>query len=659
LSDDKDTQLEPSRAPYGSWITPFTSQVITAETIGFGTIVIDGTDIYWIETRPAEGGRHVIVRRAENGTTSDITPPSYSARTSVHEYGGGGYTVDKGVVYFSNYKDQRLYRQHSAAVPASSNTPECLNTPTGMRFAEAVFDSPRHRLIAVCEDHHSNSDVVVNSIAAIALDGSGRVTTLAQGSDFYAMPKLSPSGEKLAWLCWSHPNMPWDATQLFVSNFNEDGSLSAPDLIAGAVDESVAQPEWSPDSELYFISDRNGWWNIYRHRNGTVESVHQRQSEFCRASWHLGYSSYAFSSSEQMICSYNEKGFWNIGLIDLKSKQLCEIKTDFTDIWWLKILGRRAVFRGASPSCPQAIIFLDIDSGACQSIAKSTNLVLEPAMISEPVAIEFPTANGQSAYGFYYRPKNKNYCGPETDKPPLLVKVHGGPTSMALTLLNLEIQFWTSRGFAVLDVNYSGSTGYGRAYRERLAGTWGIADVADCINGALYLVEIGAVDAKRLLISGGSAGGFTTLCALTFEETFKAGASYYGISDLESMRRETHKFESHYLDKLVGEYPARLDTYRERSPLHHIDQLCRPIAFFQGSEDKIVPPNQTEMMVDELRRRKIPVACLIFENEQHAFRRAETIRRSLDGELYFYSKVLGFNVPDDILPLEVENLPDR
>jgi dipeptidyl aminopeptidase/acylaminoacyl peptidase len=662
LSNDKDIQLQPCRAPYGSWITPFTSQVITAETIGFGTIVIDRSDIYWIETRPAEGGRHVIVRRAADGTTSDITPRSYNARTRVHEYGGGAYTAHEGVVYFSNYTDQKLYRQNSGAFAESSTSaslcpPECLNTPAGMRFAEAVFDSGRNRLIAVCEEHFSSSDKVVNSIAAIALDGSGRVTKLAEGFDFYAMPKLSPGGEKLAWLCWKHPNMPWDGTELFVANFDEDGHLSAPTLIAGGADESVAQPEWSPDSELYFISDRNGWWNIHRQRNGAVESVHKRQSEFCRASWHLGYSSYAFAGSEQLICSYNQKGFWNIGLIDLKSKQLSEIKTEFTDVWWLKILGRKAIFRGASPSIPQAIIALDIDTGTYDSIAQSTNIVLDREMISEPEAIEFSSFEGESAYGFYYRPKNKHYRGPETEKPPLLVKVHGGPTGTALTMLNLEIQFWTSRGFAVLDVNYSGSAGYGRAYRERLAGTWGIRDVDDCISGALHLVAIGAVDVDRLLVSGGSAGGFTTLCALTFQNTFRAGASYYGVSDLEAMRRETHKFESHYFDKLIGPFPERRDIYVDRSPIHHIDKLCRPVAFFQGKEDKIVPPNQTEIMVDALRRKNIPVACLIFENEQHAFRRGETIRRCLDGELYFYSKVLGFKAPDDILPLEIANLP--
>jgi dipeptidyl aminopeptidase/acylaminoacyl peptidase len=664
LSTKKDTQLEPQRAPYGSWITPFTSELISRQTIGFGTIVIDGDDIYWIETRPAEGGRHVIVRRAANGTTFDITPQSYNARTRVHEYGGGAYVVHEGVVYFSNYADQRLYRQsarailHSPQMRESSPTPECLNTPAGMYFAEAVYDKRRHRLIAVCEEHSANNGAVVNSIAAIALDGSGHVTKLAEGFDFYAMPKLDPTGDKLAWLCWKHPNMPWDGTQLFVAHFNADGSLDGPDLIAGGVDESVAQPEWSPGSELYFISDRDGWWNIHRHRNGAVETMHEAQSEFCRASWHLGYSSYAFVDSEKLICSYNQKGFWKIGQIDLKSKKLSEIKTEFTDVWWLKMMGRKAVFRGASPSKPQSIILLDIDSGECQSIAQSTHMMLDQEMISEPEAIEFKSTDGETAHGFYYRPKNKNYRGLEMEKPPLLVKVHGGPSGTALTMLNLEIQFWTSRGFAVLDVNYSGSTGYGRAYRERLAGTWGIKDVDDCISGAVHLVEIGAVDGDRLLVSGGSAGGFTTLALLTFKNTFKAGASYYGISDLETMRRETHKFESHYLDKLVGAYPAQRDIYIARSPLYHIELLSRPIAFFQGQEDKIVPPNQTEMMVDALRRKNVPVACLIFENEQHAFRRGENIRRSLDGELYFYAKVLGFKAPDDIMPLVIENLPD-
>ncbi len=667
--------MQPSQAPYGSWSTPFTSSAITAHTIGFGTIVVDNANIYWIETRPAEGGRHVIVRHTPGGTTSDVTPTPYNARTRVHEYGGGAFTVSNSIVYFSNYDDQKLYRQKFDAESTGSvaSTPECLNTPPGMRFAEALFDPARKRLIAVCEEHSIRSKSMsateaqteaqaeaqieaINSIVAIALDGSGKVTELTHGCDFYAMPKLSPAGDKLAWLSWNHPNMPWDGTSLFVANLDADGNLGSPALVAGGANESIVQPEWSPSGDLFFISDRSGWWNLYRQNNHSVESVDERQAEFCRASWHLGYSSYAWVNDKQLICSYNENGFWRLGLIALETKELSPLECEFTDIWWLKTIGQKAVFRGASPSRPQAIILLDIEQERYSAIAESTNISLPREMISEPTAIEFPTSGGLSAFGFFYPPKNPNYFAPSEEKPPLLVKAHGGPTGTALTMLNLEIQFWTSRGFALLDVNYSGSVGYGRAYRERLAGTWGIADVADCLNGARHLVKIGAVDPSRLLISGGSAGGFTTLCALTFHDLFRAGTSYYGISDLAAMRTQTHKFESHYLDKLVGEYPARADIYRERSPLHHIDRLNRPIAFFQGEEDKIVPPNQTEMMVDALRMRKIPVACIIFEHEQHAFRRAQTISRSLDGELYFYAKILGIEIADDVVPLPIENL---
>jgi len=534
--------------------------------------------------------------------------------------------------------------------------PESLHTKPAMRFAELIYDKRFHRLIAVCQDQRKDDEEAVNSIVAISLDGSGDFRILASGADFYSSPKISSDGKRLAWVSWNHPNMPWDSTKLYTADFSENGKLGKPILIAGEDNESIAQPEWAPDGTLYFVSDRNNWWNIYRLWHGKVEAVCASEAEFVRPSWHLGYSAYAFLSNESLICSFNKSGFWHLGLVDLETKSLTEIDSEYTDIWWLRVVAGKAVFRGASPTKPQAVVAMDLRSKEFSTIVSSTNLNLDSSMISTPELIEFPSGVGV-AYGLYYRAKNSHFVGPDGEKPPLLVRVHGGPTGIASTMLNLEIQFWTSRGFAVLDVNYRGSVGFGRHYRQQLNGQWGLADVEDCVSGAQYLAKLGEIDPDRLLIAGGSAGGFTVLCAATFTQTFKAGASYYGISDLEAMTLDTHKFESRYLENLVGPYPKRRDLYRSRSAIHHTDKLSCPLIFLQGLEDKIVPPNQTVMMMEALKKKGLPVACIMFEGEQHGFRRAETIRRSLESELYFYSRVFGFNLPSDISPIEISNLP--
>jgi dipeptidyl aminopeptidase/acylaminoacyl peptidase len=451
--------------------------------------------------------------------------------------------------------------------------------------------------------------------------------------------------------------MPWDGTELWLGELKSDGSVGKTERVAGGVNESICQPEWSPEGVLYFVSDRNGWWNLYRRTsNGAIESVCEMEAEFAMPQWLFGMSSYAFESNETIVCTYIEKGIARLGTIDTRTGFLERIPTVYTDISYLHAKSGEAVFRASSPTEPPSIARLDLSTKKFEELRRSNNLEIDPGYISAPQAIEFPTQGGLTAHGFFYSPKNRDYRAPDGERPPLLVRSHGGPTAAASGGLSLMIQYWTSRGIAVLDVNYGGSTGYGREYRQRLNDNWGLVDVDDCVNGARYLVDRGEVDGQRLMITGGSAGGYTTLCALVFRDTFKAGASHFGVSDAEALAKDTHKFESRYLDRLFGPYPEQREIYYQRSPINFTEQLSCPVIFFQGLEDKVVPPNQAEMMVEALRQKRIPVAYVAFEGEQHGFRQAKNIKRSLDGELYFYSRVFGFDLGDEVEPVEIENL---
>ncbi len=642
---------QPQVAPYGSWKSPITSDLIVAETVRLGQIVLDGEAVYWVEMRPSEGGRSVIVRRTPDGQVTDVTPPPFNAHTRVHEYGGGAFTVADGVVYFSNFADQRLYRQDPDRPPRPI-------TPEGAwRYADGVVDRRRGRLICVREDHTLGDREAVNTIVSVKLDGDaegGQV--LVAGNDFYASPRLSPDGTRLAWLTWNHPNMPWDGTELWVGELRADGTLGEVRHVAGGERESIFQPEWSPDGTLYFVSDRTGWWNLYRWRDGQVEPLVEREAEFGLPQWVFGMSTYAFASEGRIVCAYAVRGTWTLAVVETATGRLEPIETPYTTITGVRAAAGRVLFRAGSPVEPISIVQMDLATGRREVLRRSSSLTVDPGYLSIPQLLDFPTEEGQRAYAFFYPPQNRDFVGPPDERPPLLVISHGGPTSATSTVFNPMIQYWTSRGIAVLDVNYRGSTGYGRAYREALYGRWGVADVDDCVNGARYLVERGEVDGERLIIRGGSAGGYTTLCALTFRDFFRAGASYYGISDLEALAQETHKFESRYLDRLVGPYPERRDLYRQRSPIHFADRLSCPIIFFQGAEDRVVPPEQAERMVEALRAKGLPVAYLLFEGEQHGFRRAEHIKRALDAELYFYSRVFSFDLADPVEPVEIENL---
>ncbi|MGK7921281.1 MAG: prolyl oligopeptidase family serine peptidase [Trichodesmium sp.] len=640
-------------APYGSWKSPITTDLIVAGTIGLSSISIDGDDVYWIEGRPSEGGRNVIVRHTPDGQITDITPPPFNVRTRVHEYGGGAFLVVDGTIYFSNFADQRLYRQ----TPGSE--PQPLTPEANVRYADAVIDQQRDRLICIQEDHTQDGEAV-NRIVSINLKNGEDIQILAEGYDFYASPSLSADGSQLCWISWNHPNMPWDGTELWVAQVNTDGSLGETKLVAGGAAESIFQPQWSPDGMLCFVSDRSKWWNLYRvpgiTKKVNVDPLYPLDAEFGLPQWVFGMSTYTFTAPHKILCTFSQNGISHFATLNTQKKHLQQIEIPYSSISNLTAKGERVCFLGSSPTEPTAIIQLNLSTGDIDILKRSTDLEVDSRYLSIPQPIEFPTENNKTAYGFFYPPTNQDYTAPVGEKPPLLVKSHGGPTAATSSSLSLKIQYWTSRGFALLDVNYGGSTGYGREYQQRLKDNWGIVDVDDCVNGAKYLAKQGLVDSNRMAISGGSAGGYTTLCALTFKDVFKAGASYYGVSDLEALATDTHKFESRYLDGLIGPYPEKQEIYQERSPINFTDNLSCPVIFFQGLEDKVVPPNQAEKMVEALKQKGLPVAYVAFAEEQHGFRRSENIKRALDGEFYFYSRVFGFIPAENLEEVEIINL---
>ncbi len=641
---------EPKIAPYGSWKSPLTSDLIVAETIGLGGTAVEGDDVYWTELRPKEGGRLVVVRRTPDGRTADLTPMPFNARTRVHEYGGRAYVVSNGTIYFSNFADQRLYRQDPGAEPRP------ITPATALWYADYVVDRHRNLLYCVREDHTAPGEAV-NTLVTVKCDGDERGgEVIVSGNNFYSSPRLSPEGSRLAWLTWNHPNMPWDGTELWVGEVNADGSLRRAGRVAGGPEESIFQPEWSPDGVLYFVSDRTGWWNLYRWRGGNVEALRPMEAEFGEPQWVFGLSTYAFESTGRMLCAYTQRGQYHLASLDTAMLKMEEIPTPYTDIGSVRAAPGRAIFLAGSPTEPWSVVHLDLHTWQFEVLRRTSAIKVDPGYVSAPEEIEFPTEGGLTAHAFFYAPRNRDFAAPAGEKPPLIVMSHGGPTGAVSGVLNPNIQYWTSRGFAVLDVNYGGSTGYGRAYRQRLNGQWGVVDVHDCANGAHYLAAQARVDGERLIIRGGSAGGYTTLAALTFQNIFKAGASHFGISDLETMTKDTHKFESRYLDTLVAPYPARRDVYVERSPIHFTQRLSSAMILFQGLEDKIVPPDQSEKMFEAVRAKELPVAYLAFEGEQHGFRKAENIKRTLDAELYFYSRVFKFDLADPVDPVEIENL---
>lgn len=646
-------------APYGSWRSPITARWIVADAVGVGSIALAGEDLLWSESRPSEGGRTALVRRGPDGAARDVLPPPWSARSRVHEYGGGAFTADARTVYLVEDREQRV-----VACPLDGGAPTYLTAASARRHADLTLDARRGRLIAVCEDHAATPEPA-NFLVSIPLGGDGAATTLVSGHDFYASPRLSPDGSRLAWLAWRHPSMPWDETELWVAELDSAGVPQDARMVAGGAGESIFQPEWSPGGVLHFVSDRSGYWNLYRLPAAggasapTAEALCPRAAEFGLPQWVFGMTTYGFASEHEIVCCFAEHGIWRVARLDTRDGRLTPLALPFSGVSGLVVRGPRAWFVGGSATAPAALVELGHATGAHRIVRRSSSLDVDPGYVSAAQAIEFPTAGGRTAHAFYYPPANRDFAAPSGELPPLRVRSHGGPTAATDGVLKLPIQYWTSRGFAVLDVNYGGSTGYGRAYRERLRGAWGVVDVEDCVAGARHLAERGLADPARLTISGGSAGGYTTLCALVFHDVFAAGASHYGIGDLAALAADTHKFESRYTDSLVAPWPAGEALYRERSPLRHADRLARPVIFFQGLDDKVVPPGQAEAMVAVLRAKKLPVAYVAFPGEQHGFRKAENIVRALEAELDFFGRILGFTPADAIEPVEIENFPPR
>jgi dienelactone hydrolase len=646
----------PEAAPYGSWQSPVTAASIAAGEVPLRSADIVGGDVYWLEGKPLEAGRVVLVRLAADGTRHELTPKPLYVRTRVHEYGGGEYLVDGSSAFFSNFADQRLYRQDLGGEPRPI-TPEP-TIPAGLRYADAQLTPDRRLLVCVREVHESEGPDATNELVVLAADGSTEARVIASGHDFYAAPRISPDGRRLAWMVWDHPRMPWDGSELWVGDLAEDGSISNPHLVAGGLAESIFQPEWSPAGELHFVSDRTGWWNLYRLHGETIEPLAPMAAEFGTPQWVFGMSTYAFLDDGRIACIVSEGSIDRLALVSPgQAPQTADLPyTAYSRR--LRSSGNTLVFVAASPTESSAVVRFDATTGTREILGRSLAHEPDARYVSSPRSISFPTDGGQATgYALYYPPTNPDYVGPAGDRPPLIVESHGGPTAMTQAMLKLDTQYWTSRGFGVVDVNYGGSSGFGRPYRERLNGQWGIVDTEDCISAARYLTDQGEVDGRRLCIRGGSAGGYTTLCALVFHDDFAAGASYYGVADCEALATDTHKFESRYLDGLIGPYPEARDVYRARSPIHFADRLSCPVILFQGLEDRVVPPSQAEAMVEALRAKDLPFAYLAFEGEQHGFRKAETIQRTLEAELYFYARVFKFPLADQVEPVEIENLP--
>jgi dipeptidyl aminopeptidase/acylaminoacyl peptidase len=644
----------PSTAPYGSWISPITPDLVAraGRRLGAAAIAADGA-VWWAEGKPSEGGRVVLMRRPDGGDPELVTPEGFYVRTRVHEYGGGAWhLVSPDLVLFANFADQRLYRQRLGEEPVAI-TPQAASE-AGLRYADIRVTPDGATVVCVREVHGSGE--AENQIVSLPIDGSSEPTVLASGRDFYSFPRISHDGGMLAWTCWDHPNMPWDGTELWM------GSLADPEdafPVAGGPGESIFQPEWDAEGGLYFASDRDGWWNLYRSGSEGVEQLIAEQADIGHPQWLFDGSTYALTENGSIVCVRCEDGEEKLFVLDPGATGLRDLGLRFTAFGWpsLSVHGNRVAFTASSVTSETAVVLFDLAGGATETVRTSSEESIDPAYVSTPRAVEFPTSGGATAHGFYYPPANADFEGPEDELPPLIVQSHGGPTSHSTPALDREFSFWTSRGIGVVDVNYRGSSGYGRPYRDALRGAWGIVDTDDCIAAARFLAESGEVDGRRLAIRGGSAGGYATLCALVFHEEFATGASYFGVADLETLASDTHKFESRYLDSLIGPYPERADLYRERSPINFVEQLRTPVILFQGLEDEVVPPSQSEAMVAALKANGVPHAYLAFAGEQHGFRRSETEIRCLEAELYFYGRILGFEPAGDPEPVEIDGLP--
>ncbi len=642
---------ERTRAPFGSWESPIPIELLVEGRVSLSEIRFDPAgdgSVLWLESRPQDDGRTALVRWSREGGSVDISPPGMYVRDRVHEYGGAPYLVRGDLVVVSDFATGRLHR---VAADRSSEP----FTPDGQfRYADYELDAGRNRLLAVREDHSGDGEAV-NTIVAIPFDGSEPVI-LAEGADFFAAPRLSPDGSSLAWLRWSHPNLPWDGTELVVARLDAAGRATDARVVAGSASDWVSQPAWSRDGVLHFVAEPTGWMNLHRLVDGRVEAVTDEQAEFAYPDWLFGFRNYAFAADGSILAIGRSRGRDRLYRIPAAGGRPATLDLPYTELSSIDVLDDLVVIDAASPAEFASVVLVDLRDGSHEVLHRSSTAEIDPADVSAPETIEFPTTGGVTAYGLYYPPTSQRFAGLPGERPPLVVSSHGGPTAQAFGGLTLTYQMFTSRGFGFLDVDYGGSTGYGREYRKRLEGQWGVVDVDDCVNGARFLAERGDVDGARVAVRGGSASGYTTLCGLAFRDAFGAGISYFGIGDLLAFAKETHKFESRYLDRLLGPLPQAEQVYRERSPNNYAHQIRCPVLILQGLEDRVVPPAEAERIVDSLWERRIPHAYLPFEGEDHGFRKAESILAAARGELSFLGQVFGFQPADDIDPIEVVNL---
>lgn len=644
------TQKQP--APCGSWPSPITARLCAqARTLLSHPLIADGV-AYWVESRPREGGRSVLVR--QRGTEpEEVTPPGFSVRSRVHEYGGGAYTVHRNTAYFSNFSDHRLYRQEPGEQPRPI-TPEP-PAPGALRYADPVVTPDGQQLICVRERHRPNGEVI-NDVVILPSDGSDSPHTVLSGRDFFASPRLDPEGRTLAWLAWDHPLLPWVGSELWVGELGADGQVHRARCVAGGAAESVTDPQWSPSGVLHFVSDRTGWWNLYGLHDHQVRPLCPMAADFAYPQWLFGFTRYAFLSRGRIACVYSEDGFDHLAILR-RSKRLDPVELGLTSFFPPHVVSdgeECLLFVAGGPSMGRSILRWELGALCPEVLRNGLPPGLDPSWFSTPLSIPFPTGDGGQAHMLFYRPHHPHLRPARDEKPPLIVIAHGGPTAAAASHVDLETQFFTSRGLAVALVNYGGSAGFGRAYRDRLKGQWGIVDVEDCIFAACYLAAQGEVDGRRMAVRGGSAGGYTALRALACSNAFSAGISYYGVADLIAFDAETHKFESHYNEWLIGPRPVAEPTYRGRSPVALAGRIQAPILLLQGLDDRIVPPSQAERMVEALRRARVPYAYLTFEGEGHGFRQEETLRRCLEAELYFLGRVFGFQPADAVDDIGIE-----
>jgi dipeptidyl aminopeptidase/acylaminoacyl peptidase len=642
-------------APYGSWVSPITPDLVSSEGgVQFGYVDVSEEGVYWTESRPNENGRTALVYKPHDGEPVDVVPPGFNVRTRVHEYGGGAWFRHGDVLFCSSFDDSRLYRIDGPRAEPRPITPEPAE-PHALRYADGRVFADGRLIVCVREAHGEGEPT--NELVVLPTDGSAEPRVVATGRDFYAGPRPSPDGTRLAWLAWDHPRMPFEGTDLCVADLRDDGSLANDRRVAGSDEESIFQPEWGPAGDLHFVSDRTGWSNLYVERTGKVEALTSEEAELGYPQWVFDLTRYTFLGDGRIACLFTRSALDRLELLDPESGRLESVDLPYTDFTpSLRNVGNRLVLAGSSPTKPPEVVEVDLRSGEHRLLRRSTELELDPGYLAVGTPIDFEGADGLTSHGFYYAPTNHDYSGPDDELPPLVVHVHGGPTAHVSNALQLSIQLFTSRGIAVVDLNYAGSTGYGREYRDRLRGRWGEVDIEDSAAVVRFLADRGDIDPARVQITGGSAGGYTTLMGMAVRDEFSSGASYFGVADLVTFHDDTHKFEAHYDEYLIGPWPAAKDLYLERSPITHADLISKPLLLLQGLDDKVVPPSQSEVIVDALERRGIPYAYIAFEGEGHGFRKAENVKRSTEAHLSFLAQVSGFELADEFEPIEIENL---